>query len=404
MGYKTNRLTVKKILLTNNSWWSFFEKHKENIRNDVVIAITKLLSCKHKIRGFHEYLCLTPGCVHIKHVLFTCKSKACSSCGKKATELWINKQYEVLPDTKYQHITFTMPSQLWEFFWSNRWLLNKIHSIAAKCLQKIAKNSNVTTGIFIAMHTFGRNLKRNVHLHASTTTQGITLDGLSLKEVKYKYKTLMPMWRREIIKLFRKASLNVDFVIPEMIKKTLNHTFTLNNLFDKLYKKNWIVDCAKVQKNHKHIVKYLGSYMKRPPIPESKLRSDGHGHISFTYLDHKTKKYNESDLTVEGFIQKFIDHIPDIGFRMIRYYGFLSNRVRGELLPKVHQLLGQDLKHQNMNQPTYAQLIFKDFGVNPLDCVLCGAELKLSGTTFGKTSAFQLVRHHRQLALLKKII
>ena len=130
-----------------------------------------------------------------------------------------------------------------------------------------------------------------------------------------------------------------------------------------------------------------------------------HPNICFTYLDHKTNKYTESDLTVEGFIQKFIDHIPDVNFRMIRYYGFLSNRVRGKLLPKVRQLLGQnDNSESTVNQPTYAQLIFKDFGVNPLDCILCGAELKLSGSLFGKTSAFELVRHHRQLALLKKII
>ena len=338
-------------------------------------------------------------------VLFTCKSKACSSCGKKSTELWINKQYEVLPDTQYIHITFTMPSQLWEFFWSNRWLLNKIHALAAKCIQKIAKELGVMTGIFIAMHTFGRNLKRNVHLHASTTTQGITIDGLELKEVEFESKFLMPMWRKEIINLFRKASLSSDFVIPEVINKTLNHKFTLDNLLDKLSKIRWIVDCPDPQKNHKHIVKYLGSYMKRPPIPESKLRSDGDDHISFTYLDHKTKTYKDSSLTVEGFIQKFIDHIPDVGFRMIRYYGFLSNRLRSKLLPKIHHLLGQTIKYENLvNQPTYAQLIFKDFGVNPLDCILCGAELRLSGTVFGKTSAFELVRHHRQLALLKKII
>ncbi len=259
--------------------------------------------------------------------------------------------------------------------------------------------------LFIAMHTFGRNLKRNVHLHASTTTQGITIDGLELKEVCFEYKTLMPMWRKEIINLFRKASLEVDFIIPQIINKTLNHNFTLDNLFDKLSNIRWIVDCAKVQNNHKHIVKYLGSYMKRPPIPESKLRSDGDDHISFTYLDHKTQTYKESNLTIEGFIKKFTDHIPDVGFRMIRYYGFLSNRLRSKFLPKVHALLGQNIKYENIvNQPTYAQLIFKNFGVNPLECILCGAELRLTGTVFGKTSAYELIRHHRQLALLKKIM
>lgn len=401
MSYNPKRLTIKQILLTNRAWWIFYNNN--NIRKDVVVAIVKLLSCKNKIRGFHEYSCLTPGCGHIKHVLFTCKSKACSSCGKKSTELWISKQYDILPKTKYRHITFTMPSELWEFFWYNRKMLNEIHNIAATCIQKRAKLKKVILGIFIALHTFGRNMKRNVHLHISTTVEGISDDGLVLKTVFLSKAILMPMWRRSIIKLFRKAALEPDFVIPPSIKEKLNHTFTLNNLFDNLYKKSWIVDCQKPVENYKHIIKYLGSYMKRPPIPESKLRSDGDNNISFKYLDHTTKTHKSSALTIDGFIQKFIDHIPDIGFRMIRYYGYLSNKLRGGLLPKVHKLLGQDVNHENINNPSYAQLMFKDFGVNPLDCVLCGAELKLSGTTFGKTSAFELIRHHRQLALLKKI-
>ncbi len=404
MSNKRNRLTLKQILLTNNSWWDFFEKNKLIIRKDVIIAITKLLSCKNKIRGFHEYSCLTPGCLHMKYVLFTCKSKACSSCGKKSTEIWISKQYEILPDTEYQHITFTMPGQLWDFFWCNRWMLNKIHKIAASCLIKLAKKKKLIIGIFIALHTFGRNLKKNVHLHVSVSNKGLTLDGLSLKTISFVKEVLMPMGRTKIIKLFRKASLRSDFVVPPAINEALNHTFTLNNLLDELYNKHWIVDCKQPVKNHKHIVKYLGSYMKRPPIPESKLRSDADNNISFKYLDHTTKTYKESSQTIESFIQKFIDHIPDVGFRMIRYYGFLSNKLRGGLLPKVHKLLGQLVKYENINTPSYAQLMFNDFGINPLDCVLCGAQLRLTATVFGKTSSFELVKHHRQLALLKKII
>ncbi|NQY42926.1 MAG: transposase [Legionellales bacterium] len=38
---------------------------------------------------------------------------------------------------------------------------------------------------------------------------------------------------------------------------------------------------------------------------------------------------------------KFIFHIPDVNFRIIRYYGFLSNRKRGKSLPEVLSLLDQ---------------------------------------------------------------
>lgn len=65
-------------------------------------------------------------CNNIKIIPHTCKSKLCSSCGKKATAIWIAKQNNILPNTEWQHITFTMPSELWDLFWLNRDLLNQM--------------------------------------------------------------------------------------------------------------------------------------------------------------------------------------------------------------------------------------------------------------------------------------
>jgi hypothetical protein len=88
--------------------------------------------------------------------------------------------------------------------------------------------------------------------------------------------------------------------------------------------------------------------------------------------------------------------------RMIRYYGFLANRIRGTLLPIIHKLIGQQSKY-NDHEPTYANLIEKSFGFNPLACILCGKQLVLSTVRFGISNPQQLLNVHRQLALLKKI-
>jgi Putative transposase len=169
-----------------------------------------------------------------------------------------------------------------------------------------------------------------------------------------------------------------------------------------VYKKHWIVDCAKPSTNHKHNVTYLGGYVKRPPIAESKLRHyDGH-EVTFNYLDHTSKTRKTMTLTSEEFIGRFVNHIPDKNFRMIRYYGFLANRMRGTLLPLVHQLLGQNIE-STLPSPTYSQLIQKAFGFNPLTCILCGSNLVLSMVLFGRSSVHQLLPYHSELALLKKI-
>ena len=211
------KITIKQILLSLHAWWQFFTKHATHIRNDIVIAIAKLLSCKNTIRGYHQYHCSYPDCSHSKRVPHTCKSKACSSCGKKATELWIKKQNDILPRTSWQHITFTMPSELWDFFWCNRHLLNHIAKIAASSILSTASKKNVTPGIFVAIHTFGRDLKRNVHIHLSTTNGGISPDGTQWKKLFFRQKTLMTIWRYQIIQLFRENSKQL--VIPAAIQQ-----------------------------------------------------------------------------------------------------------------------------------------------------------------------------------------
>src|SRR5262245_20569500 len=288
------KYSIKQILLSNHNWWQFYNKNKDRLRVAIVIGVIKLLSCKNVVRGYNEYHCSNPECPHIKRVLHTCKCKACSSCGKKATELWIQQQNQILPLTSWQHITFTMPSELWDFFWLNRSLLNQIGKIAADCVKGIATKKGVILGIFIAIHTFGRDLKRNVHINLSTTAGGLSFDHTKWKNLFFPQSTLMKIWRYHVIRLFRKTP---QLVIPSAIQKQFNHTFTFNHFLDKLYQKPWIVHCSKPSNDHKQNVSYLGRYFKRPPIAESKLRHYDGNDITFKYLDHTTKTYRHFKLT-----------------------------------------------------------------------------------------------------------
>jgi len=102
-------------------------------------------------------------------------------------------------------------------------------------------------------------------------------------------------------------------------RQLLNHTFTFNHFLDQLYKKTWIVHCSKPTDDHKQNVDYLGRYVKRPAIAESKLKHYDGNEIAFNYLDHNTKTYRRFKLPVEEFIGRLVQHIPDINFRMIRY-------------------------------------------------------------------------------------
>lgn len=113
--------------------------------------------------------------MEILKVPHSCKSRFCPSCGKKATDDWIKNAYNFLPNTIWQHITFTMPSKLWDLFWANRYLMNKIPLITANIIKDLAETKGFFPGIFLAIYTFGRDLKRNFHIHLSVTLRGLSL-------------------------------------------------------------------------------------------------------------------------------------------------------------------------------------------------------------------------------------
>lgn len=55
---------------------------------------------------------------------------------------------------------------------------------------------------------------------------------------------------------------------------------------------------------------------------------------------------------------------------MVRYFGFLTNWVCGEKLPKVYQALGMD-KSESVVKVCYAQISKQFLRRDPLECVLC---------------------------------
>lgn len=55
-------------------------------------------------------------------------------------------------------------------------------------------------------------------------------------------------------------------------------------------------------------------------------------------------------------IGRYISHVPAKYFKMVRYYGFLSNRKRGKLLPRVYEALQMEAR-KKPEKPGFAALM-----------------------------------------------
>ncbi|EFX1901168.1 transposase, partial [Shigella flexneri] len=147
------------------------------LRDIEVEAVTKMLACGTRILGVKEYICDKPECPHVRYVTNSCGSRACPSCGKKATDLWIATQLNRLPDCDWVHLVFTLPDTQWPVFESNRWLLNDVCRLAVENLLYAARKRGQEPGIFCAIHTYGRRLNWHPHVHVSVTCGGLNKHG-----------------------------------------------------------------------------------------------------------------------------------------------------------------------------------------------------------------------------------
>ncbi|MBI4243911.1 MAG: IS91 family transposase [Planctomycetes bacterium] len=395
MEYTTsNGIKLRDIFIDNGNWWKLFIKHTDLIRPSIITNVLKLLVCRTSLLGYHFFVCNTCGkTIKAPH---SCKSRFCPSCGKKATDDWIKNSFNSLPDTTWQHITFTMPAALWDFFWVNRYLMNKIPLIAANIIQNLSNNQRFIPGIYLAIHTFGRDLKRNIHIHLSTTVGGLSLTYDSwVKSAYFYHASLKNMWRYKIIDLLRTEFKHGRLKLLPHLKHIKSYS-AFCQWTAQFYDKTWNIQLNEQSDNMKLNVNYLGKYLKRPPIGETRIKAYDGKFVTYEYLDHYTGTTDLMTLPVLDFIASLISHIPDKNFRNIRYYGFLANRVRGKLLPIVYKLLKMINVVKTKIYTPWRNMIKDCFNRDPLICPICKSIMKLREIVLPVSTS--LLSMHKEIA------
>jgi hypothetical protein len=181
------------------------------------------------------------------------------------------------------------------------------------------------------MHTFGKDLKWNPHMHCIVTCGG-------LREERWKwmtfvsYKRLAVVWRYHVVDGLRQLG-----------KRRWNGAqYTrFNRWLDMLYRKKWYVNVGKRLDSLAFTIKYIGRYAKRPVIAETRLKSFDGVSVSFSYKDRELQKEVILHLPVAEFIGKLTRHIPEKHHRMIRYSGLFASRVKKKMLGLVSAALGE---------------------------------------------------------------
>jgi hypothetical protein len=248
-------------------------------------------------------------------------------------------------------------------------LLNALFKLASDTIILwTIKNKFYIPGITMVLHTFGKDLKFNPHIHMLLTCGGLSLDySRWINNSFIPHQPLKSIWRHKVISFIRNSAQRQRLILPRLIRNNLN------SFLARLYSKTWYVNLGKTLSTARFTITYIGRYTKRPVIAESRILEYDGKFVTFSYENQESSKTCYIKLTVEDFIARLIRHIPDKGFRQIRYAGIFATRVRSKLIPTINNLLEHIKKSAN---------IFIGALRNFIDiprCPKCGCEMMLIG-------------------------
>jgi hypothetical protein len=288
-----------------------------------------------------------------------CKSRPCSSCGYRAVVQWQRGWYAALPDTLYKGITFTMPDLLWLLFRDNPLLAKALPALAAKVIQaRVSVKYGLRVGVIAVLHTFNGKLEFNSHVHTMVTGGGLygSTDTWVSRDY-YKRDLLMPAWRRAVIALLR-AALRAGQLRTKMAADQIEEMLTEQE------NRWWSINIQSFT-SKEHFLRYAGRYVRRPPIAQRRITYIGKQTVKFWYKDKKLRRPVYVQCSLEEFIDRWAQHIPERYQHAARSFGLFGPRALSQTSAAIFTILGQQRKPRPKPR-RWADSLKRDFGHDPL--------------------------------------
>ena len=311
-----SEFTIKQIF--NDHWDNFVIRNPEfDIRQVVFDEVEKIINCGNPDYGYALYVC--DHCKKFVKVPFRCKSRFCNTCGVKYAQDRAFSMTKKSIRCKHRHIVFTMSDKLWPYFQKYRNLLDGLFEAASSSIlswfYELNKSQNFTPGIMCTLHTFGRDLKWNPHIHMLCTEGGAGNTEVFRIVKHINFKALRFRWQK----------LLLDYLQNNLPEKELIEFKLLKNQIYKEYNNGFYVyakpdNISSINQTINYVVRYTG----RPAMAQSRIIDYDGTYVTYYYERHEDGKRIEEKVHAYEFIKQLILHIPNKNFKVVRYYGIYA--------------------------------------------------------------------------------
>jgi hypothetical protein len=217
---------------------------------------------------------------------------------------------------------------------------------SAATLLEVAANARhlgARIGFLSVLHTWGQNLLIHPHVHCVIPAGGLALDGSKWVRPRYAFflpvKVLSRVFRRKFIAGLKHAFREGKLSFPGTLR-LLAEEKTFRSFLRSLFRHDWVVYAKPPFGGPEHVLHYLARYTHRVAISNHRIVNVAQGEVAFRWKDYaRDAKQRTMVLCGEEFLRRFFLHVLPQGFVRIRFFGFLANRRRKQLLPLCRNLL-----------------------------------------------------------------
>jgi hypothetical protein len=198
--------------------------------------------------------------------------------GKNATAEWVERQLGKRVGAPYFMVTFTLPEELRPLFFTPaaKHIYQLFFAAASSALSDTLANPRwlgaATSGFTMILHTWNQRLHFHPHLHCIVPGAGINAAGRVVSVKNANFLVPQPALRSVFRARFRDG-------LAELAKK-----HDLPAIDPTVWQKDWGIHLQPFGSGE-NIIKYLGRYVCRTAIGDSRIVSITDTHVSFRWKD-----------------------------------------------------------------------------------------------------------------------
>ena len=323
----------------------FLERYCDSLTWTQLKVLRAIARCRTAALGGHRDQCVR--CGHQAISYNSCRNRHCPKCQTNAREKWLCARRRELLPVGYFHLVFSVPHALVPLIWQNkRYLFGLLFDASAATLLEVAADParlGAEIGFLSILHTWGQTLQRHPHVHCVVPGGGLSPDHSrwirSAPHFFLPVRVLSRVFRGKFVAGLRRAFQRKQLVFFGQCQSLANEK-AFAAFLRTLFREDWVVYAKAPFGGPEHVLQYLARYTHRVAISNHRLLSVDGDHVTFRWKDyahHSTCR--AMTLTLEEFLRRFLQHVLPKGLPRIRYFGWLANRRRRELLPLCRRLL-----------------------------------------------------------------